>query len=119
MKVLLCDDSVLARKQLSDALKACDASIEIIEAKNGKECVEMYAKNSPDIVFVDIVMPVLDGVSAVKDICSSNPDAVVVIVSSVGTQKELKSAIESGAKDFIQKPFSKEQITEVFNYYLK
>lgn len=119
MKVLICDDSILARKQLSDALKSCDSSLDIIEATNGKECVEKNAKESPDIVFIDIVMPVLDGVSAVRDICSTDPDATVIIVSSVGTQKELKAAIEAGAKDFIQKPFSKDQITEVFNYYLK
>ena len=119
MKVLICDDSILARKQLIDALKKCDDTLEIIEASNGKECVEKKILTSPDIVFIDIVMPVLDGVSAVKDICATDHDVTVIIVSSVGTQKELKAAIEAGAKDFIQKPFSQDQIKEVFDYYLK
>ena len=119
MKILICDDSILARKQLSDAIKLFDEGVEILEAKNGMECVEMYTSDKPDLVFIDIVMPVLDGVSAVKGIIEADKDAKVIIVSSVGTQKELKAAIEAGAKDFIQKPFSKAQIQEVVKYYNK
>lgn len=119
MKILICDDSILARKQLRDSILEVDSSIEIVEAKDGKECVDLFTSNSFDLVFIDIVMPVLDGVSAVKSIIKEKSDAKVVIVSSVGTQKELKEAINAGASDFIQKPFSKDQIAEVIKFYLK
>lgn len=119
MKILICDDSILARKQLSDVIKKYNSDIEIFEAKNGKECIELFEQNTPDLVFIDIVMPVLDGVSAVKEIIEKDKNATVVIVSSVGTQKELKAAIEAGASDFIQKPFSDEQICEVIKFYNK
>lgn len=117
LKILICDDSILARKQLTDAIKKVDIETSIIEAKNGKECVEMFEAERPNIVFIDIVMPVLDGVSAVKGIIAIDPGATVIIVSSVGTHKELKAAIEAGAHDFIQKPFSQDQIKEVIGFY--
>lgn len=119
MKIIICDDSILARKQLRDAITEVDSSIEISEAKDGKECVELFKSGSFDLVFIDIVMPVLDGVSAVKGIIEEKSDAKIIIVSSVGTQKELKDAITAGASDFIQKPFSKEQIAEVIKFYHK
>lgn len=119
MKFLICDDSILARKQLKDAISAHITDAELIEAKDGKECVELFIKENPDLIFIDIVMPVLDGVSAVDNIIKANPEAKVIIVSSVGTQKELKAAIDAGASDFIQKPFSKAQIKEILEYYLK
>lgn len=117
MKILICDDSLLARKQLSDAIKEFDDSFELLEAKDGEECLQIYEKERPKLVFIDIVMPVLNGVEAVKGIFSIDSNATVIIVSSVGTQKELKSAIEAGASDFIQKPFSKAQIGEILKYY--
>lgn len=119
MRVIICDDSILARKQLIDSIKQADESVEIVEAKNGQECVDLYDSGNHDLVFIDIVMPVLDGVSAVKAIMEKDPGAKVIIVSSVGTQKELREAITAGARDFIQKPFSKEQIKEVIKFYLK
>lgn len=119
MKILICDDSILARKQLSDVIKKFDEKIEILEAKNGKECIDLFVENKPALVFIDIVMPVLDGVSAVKGIMDCEKNATVIIVSSVGTQKELKAAIEAGASDFVQKPFSDDQIFEVLKFYKK
>ena len=111
-KVLIGDDSILARKQLKDVLSSMGA-VNFIEAVNGKEAVEKYIIEEPDIVFLDIVMPIKDGVTAVQEIIAGDPNAQIIIVSSVGTQQQLKSAIEAGAKDFVQKPINAEQIKAI------
>ena len=113
-KILIGDDSVLARKQLKDLLSSMGAS-HFIDAVNGKEAVEKYIAEQPDLVFLDIVMPIKDGISAVKEIMEENPDALIIIVSSVGTQQQLKAAIEAGAKDFVQKPLKTDQIKAILS----
>ena len=118
-KVLVGDDSILARKQLIDTVKGYGEGATFIEAKNGQEAVELYKENSPDICFLDIVMPVMDGVAAVKNIVEFDKQAIVIIVSSVGTQSMLKAAIDAGAKDFIQKPIEKEQVEHVIESHLE
>ena len=108
-KILIGDDSILARKQLKDLLSSMGAS-RFTEAVNGKEAVEKYIAEQPDLVFLDIVMPIKDGISAVREIMEENPNALIIIVSSVGTQQQLKAALEAGAKDFVQKPLKTDQI---------
>lgn len=117
-KILVCDDSVLARKQLMDAVKEVADGAEFIEGKNGAEAVELYKKEKPDLVFMDIVMPEKDGTTALSEIRDFDKEATIIIVSSVGTQDQLKKAIQLGAKDFIQKPFEKNQITEIIELRL-
>ncbi|SDH29182.1 two-component system, chemotaxis family, response regulator CheY [Pseudobutyrivibrio sp. 49] len=117
-KILVCDDSVLARKQLVDAVKEVATGATFIEGKNGAEAIELYKKEKPDLVFMDIVMPEKDGTQALSEITSFDKDAVIIIVSSVGTQEQLKKAIQLGAKDFIQKPFEKNQIKEIIELRL-
>ena len=109
-KILVCDDSVLARKQLMDAVKEVSDGAVFIEGKNGSEAIELYKTEKPDLVFMDIVMPEKDGNAALSEIREFDKDATIIIVSSVGTQEQLKKAIQLGAKDFIQKPFEKNQI---------
>ena len=111
-KVLIGDDSILARKQLKDVLSTMGA-VHFIEAVNGKEAVEKYIAEKPDIIFLDIIMPIKDGIHAVQEIIAEDPNALIIIVSSVGTQQQLKSAIEAGAKDFIQKPINADQIKAI------
>ena len=111
-KILIGDDSILARKQLKDVLSSMGAT-HFIEAGNGKEAIEKYIAEKPDIVFLDIIMPIKDGITAVKEIIAENAQAQIIIVSSVGTQQQLKSAIEAGAKDFIQKPINADQIKAI------
>ena len=117
-KILVCDDSVLARKQLMDAVKEITTGATFIEGKNGAEAVELYKAEKPDIVFMDIVMPEKDGNTALSEIREFDGDAVIIIVSSVGTHDQLKKAIQLGAKDFIQKPFEKNQIQEIIELRL-
>ena len=111
-KVLIGDDSILARKQLKDVLSTMGA-VHFIEAVNGKEAVEKYIAEKPDIIFLDIIMPIKDGIHAVQEIIAEDPTALIIIVSSVGTQQQLKSAIEAGAKDFSQKPINADQIKAI------
>lgn len=111
-KILISDDSILARKQLKDMISSHGAPT-YIEASNGQEAIDKYQQEHPDLVFLDIVMPVKDGNAAICEIMEFDPSADIIIVSSVGTQSQLKAAIETGAKDFIQKPLSKDQIKNV------
>jgi len=110
--ILIGDDSILARKQLKDILSELGAT-HYIEAANGQEAIDKYNESPTDIVFLDIVMPVKDGVTATREIVAAHPSAVVIIASSIGTKEQLKNAIEAGAKDFIQKPFSASNIQRI------
>ena len=111
-KFLICDDSILARKQLKDVLIAAGCT-RFAEAKDGRMAIDLYKEEHPDIVFLDIVMPVVDGIEAVRQIVSFDSSACIIMVSSVGTQSQIKAAIEEGAKDFIQKPFVANQILTI------
>ena len=112
VKILIGDDSILARKQLKDIILQYGTPT-FWEASNGQETIDLYKKESPDIVFLDIVMPVKDGNAAIREIIEYDKDAEIVVVSSVGTQSQLKAAIEAGAKDFIQKPLKPESIHHI------
>lgn len=109
-KVLICDDSLLVRKKLRDTLQ--EMSCEVFEASNGKEVVEAFKQNHPDVVFMDIVMPELDGLEALKLIKEYDTHAKVIMLSSTGTSAKLIQALKSGAIDFIQKPYTVEQIAK-------
>lgn len=109
IKVLIGDDSILARKQLKDVIRTlgCD---NFVEASNGQEAIDLFKSEKPDMVFLDIVMPVKDGITAVAEIIQADPNACIIMVSSVGTQSQLKMAIEAGACDFVQKPLDEGQL---------
>jgi two-component system chemotaxis response regulator CheY len=117
-KVLICDDSILVRKKLKEALSAL-ASFEFLEAGDGQTAIDVYKKERPDLVFMDLVIPVKDGITAVKEIKEFDNDALVVIASSSGTQENLKKAIKAGAVEFIQKPWEQEQLSNVVKKFLK
>lgn len=110
-KILICDDSSLIRKQLKDLLISMDC--EVVEAVNGREVVGIFKEVQPDVVFMDIVMPEADGLDALKNIKAYNQDAKVIMLSSVGTSTKLVQALKNGAMDFIQKPYTTEQISKV------
>ena len=116
--ILICNDSILARKSLKDAINSYASGATFYEATNGEQSVSLYKEHHPDMVLLDIVMPLKDGISATKEIIKENADATIIIVSSVGTQLQLKKAIEAGAKDFIQKPINQAQIDRLINIHL-
>lgn len=116
MKILLCDDSMTVRKKLIQSItniKEC----EVIEAKDGQVAVEAYKTHSPDLVFMDIMMPVKDGLEALAEIVLSDPKAKVVMLSSVGTKSNLQRALKVGAVDFIQKPCEPSRLKELLDTY--
>lgn len=112
LKVLICDDSMLVRKKLTTALKNLGVK-EVFEAADGEQAVAMYKEHTPDLTLMDIVMPKMTGVDALKAILAENSKAKVVMASSVGTQENLKDAINAGAFDFLQKPISDEQLSNL------
>ena len=112
LKVLICDDSILVRKKLTDALKKNGVTA-VSEAKDGVQAVEMYKDIKPDVVFMDIVMPVKTGLDALIEIREFDPEAKVVMASTIGTQSHLVSAIKAGAYEFLQKPVKEEDIKKV------
>ncbi len=83
VKILICDDSILARKQLKDTITKSGYE-NFLEASNGQEAIDLYKEHKPDLVFVDIVMPIKDGVEAIHEIREFDPSAHVIVVSSVG-----------------------------------
>ena len=115
LTILVGDDSILARKQLKDIITKYTDDPVFIDASNGQEAIDKYKETHPDLVFLDIVLPIKDGIAAVNEIISADPSAKIVIVSSVGTQEQLKRAIEAGAKDFIQKPIRQDQVENVLH----
>ncbi len=114
LKVLVCDDSILIRKKMNDLLKKAGVA-EVIEANDGMQSVEMYKEHKPDIVFMDIVMPLKTGLDALKEIKAFDAAAKVVMVSTIGTQAHLVDAIKAGAFEFLQKPIKAEDIVKVFD----
>lgn len=117
LKVLLCDDSLLVRRNLKNHLKekGCE---HILEAVNGEEAVLQYKKHHPHLVLMDIVMPLKTGIEALKEIRAYDDKAYVVMASSVGTQSKLKDAIVAGASDFLQKPFEMDTLDQLLNRLL-
>ena len=116
LKVLVCDDSLLARKRLKDCIISFGCA-EVFEAADGEEAIAQFNTNKPNITFMDIVMPKIDGIEALKGIIEIDPEATVIMASSVGTQSYLKDAISAGATDFIQKPIDNERVKEIINSY--
>ena len=112
IKILISDDSILARRQLKDILTN-DGYSNFLEATNGQEAIDLYIEHKPDIIFLDIVMPVKDGITAIKEIRQLDADVEIIIASSLGTQSQLKAAILEGAREFVQKPLQAGQITKI------
>lgn len=105
---------MLARKNLIATLKKCGVE-EIVQVSDGQAAIDTYKAEHPDIVFLDVVMPVKDGITALKEIIEFDSDAVAIMVSSVGTQMHIRETVKVGARDFLQKPATLEQITSIID----
>lgn len=108
LRVLITDDSRMLRTKLRRELEALDC--EVLEAENGKEAVMMDLQGSIDCIFLDIVMPEVGGIEALQVIREVSPDMPVIMLSSAGTPQKLMTTLKMGAMDFIQKPYSSDQI---------
>lgn len=110
-KIMIVDDAAFLRAMLKDILVGAGHEV-VTEAGNGKEAVERYMTFKPDVVTMDITMPVMEGVEAVKEIRKLDPRANIVMCSAVGQRNLIIEAIQSGAKDFITKPFHSSRVLE-------
>lgn len=108
-KILIVDDSKTSRKFLRNMLEQAGHEI-VAEAVNGAEGVEKFRIYRPDITTMDITMPVLSGIDAVKDIIEIDPDAKIIMVTAAGQKANMIEALKKGAADFIQKPFDMDVI---------
>ncbi|WP_123537189.1 chemotaxis protein CheY [Halosimplex salinum] len=108
--VLIADDSEFMRNLLREILEE-DHNI-VGEVENGVEAVETYKEQHPDLVMMDIVMPIRDGIEATDEIKNSNPDANVIMCTSVGQEEKMKEAVRAGADGYITKPFQKPSVME-------
>lgn len=117
-KVLLVDDAAFMRMILKNII-SCRDDIIIYEGKNGKEAIEKYKKYKPDLVFMDVTMPEVDGLEALKVIRVMDREAKVVICSAMGQQPYIVEAIKSGALDYVVKPFKSDKIVSLLNHYLE
>ena len=112
-RLLIVDDALFMRKRIREIAES--AGWEIAgEAEDGEQAVALYQQEKPDLVTLDIVMPKLDGVSALKELMQHDPQARVVMVSAVNQKPKLAECIQAGAIDFIVKPFDKAMLREFF-----
>lgn len=110
-RVLIVDDAAFMRMMLKDILEKNGYEI-AGEAGNGQIAVEMYNREKPDVVTMDITMPEMDGIQAVKEIRKVDPNAKIIMCSAMGQQSMVMDAIKAGAKDFIVKPFQADRVLE-------
>jgi len=115
--ILIVDDAAFMRMMIKDILTKNNYQI-VGEAANGIEAVEKYKELKPDLVTMDITMPEKDGIEALKEIKQLDPNAKVIMCSAMGQQSMVIDAIQSGAKDFIVKPFQADRVLEAIQKVL-
>jgi len=117
LNILVADDSVLMRRNIKNILKQAGYTI-AGEASNGKEAVELYRKHRPDLVTMDITMPVMTGIEAVKTIIEEFPDANIIMISALDQKHMVFKALECGAKHYIVKPFKVSAVLKAIQHVL-
>ncbi|CAM3400894.1 MULTISPECIES: response regulator [Brevibacillus] len=110
-KVLIVDDAAFMRMMIKEILSKNGYTI-VGEASDGAQAVEKYKELGPDLVTMDITMPEMDGIAALKEIKKMDPNARVIMCSAMGQQAMVIDAIQAGAKDFIVKPFQADRVLE-------
>jgi len=109
--ILICDDAAFMRMMIKDILTKNGYNV-AGEAENGAKAVEKYAELKPDLVLMDITMPEMDGIQALKKIKEADSSALVIMCSAMGQQAMVIESIQAGAKDFIVKPFQADRVIE-------
>ena len=111
--VLVVDDSAFMRNLLKQLLE--DDHEVVGEAENGVEAVELYNELDPDVVTMDVVMPIRNGIEATAEIKGDDPGASVIMCTSVGQEEKMREAVEAGADGYITKPFQKPNVLEAID----
>ncbi|WP_210367407.1 response regulator [Bacillus sp. REN3] len=117
-RILIVDDARFMRITLTNILRKADHEI-VGEAENGLEAIQLFRELNPDLVTMDITMPEMNGLDAVKEIRREFNDAKIIMCSAMGQQKMVVDAIEAGAKDFIVKPFDESQVIDSVSRVLR
>jgi two-component system chemotaxis response regulator CheY len=117
LRFLVVDDSVFARKNLARMVQSFGGRV-AGEAGDGSTAITEYGRTRPDIVLMDIIMPCMEGIEAAERIVRHDPDARIVMVSSVGYQENIVAALQKGAKHFVQKPVKPELLYDVIKYVM-
>lgn len=116
-RIMVVDDSRLVRVQMEDVLAGTEYEIAAY-CRSGEDAIARYAEVQPDLVTMDIIMPGMDGLETARTILEAHPEAKIVMVSSLAYDDTINESKEIGAKDFIFKPFDKEQILSTFDRVL-
>ena len=107
--VLIVDDATIIRLMLKKMFERNGLTI-VGEAEDGEEAIKLFQTMHPDFVTMDITMPILDGISATKEIVANNPEAKIIMVSALGQESKVREAIAAGARDFIVKPLKEDRL---------
>lgn len=117
-KVLVVDDAAFMRMMIKDILRKGGYDV-VGEAEDGIKALDKYKELRPDLVTMDITMPDMDGITAVKEIRKVDPQALIIMCSAMGQQAMVIDAIQAGAKDFVVKPFQPERVLEAVRKVLQ
>lgn len=115
-RLLIVDDALIMRMKIREVAMKAGWTV-VAEASNGLEGVQLFEQHRPDMVTLDMVMPEMDGLSALKAIRENHPEAQVVMVSAVNQKDKLRECIAAGAMDFVVKPFDPERLQSFFEHY--
>lgn len=110
LKIVVVDDSLIIRRNIAKMLERMGHEI-VAEAKNGKEAIACYSKHSPDLITMDITMPDMDGIEAVRGIIKRNEEAKIIMVTSHGQEEMVIAAIKAGASGYVLKPINAEKLS--------
>ncbi|WP_110112821.1 response regulator [Bacillus sp. CGMCC 1.16541] len=113
-RILIVDDAAFMRMMIKDILTKNGYEV-VAEAADGAQAIELYKEHTPDLVTMDITMPEMDGITALKEIKKVHADAKVIMCSAMGQQAMVIDAIQAGAKDFIVKPFQADRVIEAIS----
>ncbi|MCQ6274105.1 response regulator [Bacillus sp. V3B] len=113
-RILIVDDAAFMRMMIKDILTKNGYEV-VGEAADGQQAIEKYKECQPDLVTMDITMPEMDGITALKEIRKMNPNSKVIMCSAMGQQAMVIDAIQAGARDFIVKPFQADRVLEAIS----
>lgn len=115
--LLVVDDALFMREKLK--MLAAEVGLDVVgEAANGQEAIEQYRKLQPDLVTMDITMPVMSGLEATKNIVEEFPKAKIIVITALGQHRIVVNALENGAVDFLAKPFEKEHFLRTIQHHI-
>ena len=116
-KILIADDATFMRMMLKDILNHA-GFINLIEAKNGREAINLFKVEKPELILLDVTMPDMDGLRALEEIKEINPDIKIIMCSSMGQEEIVSECFEKGADDFIMKPFKPERVVQAVSQFI-